>query len=108
MNTKNKEFVSAIKATQKTHDKMTFGSLIRSLRICDEISQIDLAKKLKVSRQFLNDVEHNRKEIGICFAKKVADTLGYSVAPMIELLIRDQLKKQKLNYTVSLSAQPRA
>ena len=101
MNTK-KISIDAVEATKDTWKKMTFGSLIRSLRISDEITQVELAKRLGVSNQFLSDVEKNRKDIGISFAKKVADALDYSVEPFIELLIRDQLKKQKLNYVVEL------
>ena len=62
---------------------MTFGGLIRSLRMSDELSQVELAKKLGVSKQFLSDVEHNRKEVGISFAKKFSAVLGYSIEPLI-------------------------
>lgn len=93
---------NALKATKDIWDKMTFGSLIRSLRMSDEISQVALAKKIGVSKQFLSDVEHNRKEVGISFAKKVSSALGYSIEPLLELLIRDQLKRQKLHYEVEI------
>lgn len=94
--------MNALDATKSTWGKMTFGGLIHSLRLSDEITQVELAKMLGISKQFLSDVEHNRKDVGIAFAKKVADALGYSVEPLIELLIRDQLKKQHLNYIVEL------
>ena len=102
MSIKSNENLNALKVTKDLWDAMTFGGLVRSLRLSDEIPQISLAKRLGVSKQFLSDVEHNRKDIGIEFAKKVADTLEYSVAPLIELLIRDQLRKQHLNYVVEL------
>lgn len=94
--------VDALEATKDLWNKMTFGGLIRSLRISDEISQLELAKKLRVSKQFLNDVEHNRKEVGIAFAKNVSSVLGYSIEPLLELLIRQQLKRQRLNYIVEV------
>ncbi len=102
MNIKEHDSVNALDATQDTWRKMTFGGLVRSLRMSDEISQVDLAKKLQVSKQFLSDVENNRKDVGIAFAKKVSDVLGYSVEPLIELLIRDQLRRQHLDYIVEL------
>jgi transcriptional regulator with XRE-family HTH domain len=102
MTTKTNKPLDALGATKDIWEKMTFGGLVRSLRISDEISQVNLAKKLKVSKQFLSDVEHNRKEVGISFAKKVANALGYSIEPLIELLIRDQLRRQKLNYIVEV------
>lgn len=99
MNTKS---IDAVHATKNIWNTMSFGGLLHSLRISDEISQVELAKKLGVSKQFLSDVEHDRKDIGIAFAKKVADTMGYSVEPLIEILIRDQLRKQHLDYIVEL------
>lgn len=101
MSTKSDVF-NALEATKSTWDTMTFGGLVHSLRMSDEITQVDLAKKIGVSKQFLSDVEHNRKEVGINFAKKIADALGYSIEPLIELLIRDQLRRQHLNYIVEL------
>lgn len=94
--------VDALKATEALWTQMTFGGLVRSLRMSDEISQVALAKRIGVSKQFLSDVERNRKEVGFSFAKKVSKALGYSVEPLIELLIRDQLKKHHLNYIVEL------
>src|SRR6266571_3903307 len=98
MNIKVNNTLNALEATKETWEKMTFGGLIRSLRISDEISQVILAKKIGVSKQFLSDVEHNRKEVGIRFAKKISGALSYSIESLIELLVRDQLRRQKLNY----------
>lgn len=102
MNIEQTNAVNALEATKDIWHEMTFGGLVRSLRLSDEITQVDLAKKIGVSKQFLSDVEHDRKDVGISFAKKISDALGYSVEPLIELLIREQLKKQHLNYTVEL------
>ncbi|STX55796.1 anaerobic benzoate catabolism transcriptional regulator [Legionella beliardensis] len=102
MTTKRSQAVDALVATQDIWEAMTFGGLIRSLRLSDEMTQVELAKKIGVSKQFLSDVEHNRKDIGISFAKKISDALGYSIEPLLELLIRDQLRSQHLNYIVEL------
>ena len=102
MTTKANNAIDALEATKDVWNKMTFGGLIRSLRTSDEISQVELAKKLGVSKQFLSDVEHNRKDVGISFAKKVASVLGYSIEPLLELLIKQQLKRQRLNFTVEI------
>jgi transcriptional regulator with XRE-family HTH domain len=76
MTTKANNAIDALEATKGVWNKMTFGGLIRSLRVSDEISQVNLAKKLGVSKQFLNDVEHNRKDVGFSFAKRIASVLG--------------------------------
>jgi transcriptional regulator with XRE-family HTH domain len=94
--------LNALEATKEIWNEMTFGGLVRSLRISDEITQVELANRVGVSKQFLSDVENNRKDVGIAFAKKVSDALGYSIEPLIELLIRDQLRRQHLDYIVEL------
>ncbi len=99
MSTKSND---TLDATQNIWSEMTFGGLVHSLRMSDEITQVELAKRVGVSKQFLSDVEHNRKDVGIAFAKKISDALGYSIEPLIELLIRDQLRRQHLNYIVEL------
>jgi transcriptional regulator with XRE-family HTH domain len=102
MTTKTNNTIDALEATKNVWKKMTFGGLIRTLRTSDEISQVELAKKLGISKQFLSDVEHNRKDVGISFAKKVSSVLGYSIEPLLELLIKQQLKRQRLNYIVEI------
>lgn len=100
------ETINALDATKDIWQQTTFGSLIRSLRMSDEISQVTLAKKLGVSKQFLSNVEHDRKTVGIDFAKKVATALEYSIEPLLELLIKQQLQKQQLYYTIELKPEP--
>lgn len=73
--------VNAVEATKDIWNGMTFGGLVCSLRVSDVISQVDLARKIGVLKQFLNDVEHDRKDVGIAFAKKVSDALGDSIEP---------------------------
>jgi transcriptional regulator with XRE-family HTH domain len=102
MSTKSNNTLNALEATKDIWENMTFGGLVHSLRISDEITQVDLAKKIGVSKQFLSDVEHNRKDVGISFAKKISEALEYSIEPLIELMIRDQLRRQHLNYIVEL------
>jgi transcriptional regulator with XRE-family HTH domain len=102
MNTKLKNTINALEATKDIWSEMTFGGLVHSLRLSDDITQVELAKRVGVSKQFLSDVEHNRKDVGIAFAKKMSDALGYSIEPLIELLIRDQLRRQHLDYIVEL------
>lgn len=85
-------------------DQVTLGSMIVSLRQCDGITQKDLAAKLGVSKQFLSNVENNRKSVGIKFVRKVAEALSYPVEPFLELLVRDQIAKEGLQVEVSIKA----
>ncbi len=80
----------------------TFGELVRSIRSCDEVTQAELARRLKVSRQFLNAVEFGKSQVSLDFAKRVADALGYSPEAFAEILIQEQLQKAGIPCKVSL------
>ena len=40
-----------------SNERLTFGSMLKNIRECDELSLADLAGKLKVSRQHLHAIE---------------------------------------------------
>jgi len=80
----------------------TLGQLIRSLRECDEITQVFLAEKLRISRQFLSDVEHDRKIVGVDFAKKLSKVLGYPIETFLQPLLNAQLKRAGINCQVEV------
>jgi transcriptional regulator with XRE-family HTH domain len=103
MTTKKTASRQAREALAETIDETTFGKLVRAMRETDEISQAELARKLGVSRQFLNAVELGRSQVGLDFAKRVADALGYSPEPFAEVLIREQLKKAGIVCGISLT-----
>jgi len=39
---------------------ISFGQLVESHRVCDEISQAELARKMEISRAHLCDIEKGR------------------------------------------------
>lgn len=100
------------KMTQKTlHDiekltgtKLTLGKLIWAIRQADEISQVDFADTLKITRQHLCDIEHGRKSIGPKLAAKYAKILGYSKEQFIRLSLQDLVDREGLNVQVEITA----
>jgi len=102
MTTKKATSKTARTALASTIAATTFGGLVRSMRETDEITQAELARRLGVSRQFLNAVELERSQVGLDFAKRVADALGYSPEPFAEVLIREQLKKAGIECVIEL------
>ena len=87
---------------------VSFGELVRSMRLTDEITQSELAKRLEVSRQFLNAVELGKSQVGLDFAKRVADALGYSAEPFAEILVKEQLRKAGIDCDIILKPNPAA
>ncbi|CEG55942.1 helix-turn-helix domain-containing protein [Legionella fallonii] len=82
MSTKRNDTLNALEATKDIWNEMTFGGLVRSLRMSDEITQIELANRVGVSKQFLSDVEHNRKDVGIALQKKYLMLLVILSSPL--------------------------
>ena len=57
------------------NEKVTFGSMIANIRECEEMSQTAFAKILGVSRHYLCDVEHDRKNVSAVMAYEYAKKL---------------------------------
>jgi plasmid maintenance system antidote protein VapI len=83
---------------------LTFGKMITSLRECDEISQVDLARKMGISRAQLCDIEKERRAVTPAMAAKFAKVMRYSVHQFVALAIEDQLRKAGLKLKVDLKA----
>ncbi|NUN05685.1 MAG: helix-turn-helix transcriptional regulator [Bdellovibrio sp.] len=81
---------------------MTLGLLVRSMREAQEISQQQLARKLKISRAHLCDIEKGRRLVSPERACKFAKTIKAPESTMIQLAIQDILRVAKLPYEVHL------
>jgi len=91
-----------IKDLEARYGPMTVGMFVRAFRMSDEISQADYAKKLKISKANLCDIEKGRKLVSPERAAKFAKILQVSEVVLIRLAIQDMLRSAKLNYEVSL------
>ena len=83
------EYVEARSAVEGIVGYMTFGRMLASLRKCDEISQVALAKKVKMSRAMLCDVEKGRRSVSLKLAKKLAKAMGYSEQQFAAKVLED-------------------
>ena len=70
----------------------------------DELTQVDFAEKLGVSKQYLCDVEHGRRSVSIPMAAEWANKLGYSRDQFVRLSIQDVLDKSRLKMIVQVKA----
>lgn len=81
---------------------LTFGQMLQSLRTTDEISQTDLAKKAKVSKGLICDIEKGRRDASIELAVKLARIMGYLPESFVSILLEEQIRRAKLNFKVIL------
>lgn len=108
MTIKNKMTQKTLKDIEKiTGTKLTLGKLIWAIRQADEISQVDFAEKLDITKQHLCDIEHGRKSISPKLAAKYASILGYSKDQFIRLSLQDLVDRDGLNVQVEITSKRR-
>ncbi len=91
---------------EKDFGPMTFGKALWALRKSDEVSQVDLARELGISRQNLCDLEKGRKIPSPERAFNIGEALGYGGAYFVRLALQDQLRESGLDLKVTV--EPRA
>lgn len=90
-----------------TGTKLTIGKLIWAIRQSDEISQVDFANKLGITKQHLCDIEHDRKSVSPKLAAKYAGILRYSKEQFIRLALQDLVDREGLNVEVEVTLKSR-
>jgi len=83
---------------------LTFGKLIESIRKADEISQVELAEKMKISKAHLCDIEKGRRIVSLSRASEFAKILGYSPIIFVSILLEDMVREAGLDVKVTLKA----
>lgn len=98
-----KKTMSARKALENVL-KSSFGEFVRDIRECDEMSQAQLAKRMHVSRQFINAVERNKANVSLEMVIKIARSLGYPYEAFVEIFLNDMLRKSGIKKIVHLES----
>ena len=101
MSTNKKRIVDAL---EKELGPMSFAGFIRGARASKDLSQVDMAKKLGISRSTLCDIEKGRHLVSPGLAASIAKTCGLSVKIAVLASLQDQLRKSKLKMTLALVA----
>ncbi|KTC71464.1 Helix-turn-helix domain protein [Legionella birminghamensis] len=99
MSTNAKEYL------EKLVGRMSLGKAIRAIRQGEGANQISFAMRLGVSKQYLCDLEHNRKIVSPKKAKQFAEKLGYSSEQFIALALQDSLEHDGIHMTVEVKTQ---
>lgn len=97
-----------LREIEKITGKLSLGKLILAIRQADEISQVDFANKLHISKQHLCDIERERKSVGPKLAASYASILGYSREQFIRLALQDLVDREGLHVQVEVTSKKRA
>ena len=83
---------------------LTFGDAVKALRVRDALSQASFAKKLKISRQYLCDVEKGRRLVSPEQAARFARAFGHPVQVLVQLALQDSVRASGLKLRVAVEA----
>lgn len=82
-------------------EKLTLGRLLWAIRQSEEMTQVEFANLLDISKQHLCDLEHNRKIVRPKLAANYAEKLGYSSEQFVRLCLQDMLDRDGINLTIN-------
>lgn len=89
-----------VKEATQDFGKMSFGELILTHRLCEDMSQVQFSKLLGVSKQYLCDIEKGRKIPSPERAEKFAKKLGMLPESFVHTALNDFCKKRNMKYLV--------
>ena len=76
--------------------KPTLGTMLRSIRESEEMTQADFAKLLRIPSQKLCDIEKGRRFISPLTAARFAKILGDSPEYFVIRCLQDELDRNKI------------
>lgn len=84
-------------------EPLTFGTLMSTIRACEEMSQAAFAEKLGVSRSHICDIERGAKVVSPARAAKFARILGYPESQFVRLALQALVEDAGLKMIVSVA-----
>ena len=99
MNTKKSY---GLKELERDFGSLTFGNALESLRLGEGFSQKQFAFMLGISPQSLCDIEKGRRIPSVSRAVKIARKIKMPEKTWIQLALQDIIRKENLNYKVSV------
>lgn len=102
MTTKN-EYIDLGEWLEKKIGPFTFADFARNARDTLELSQVEMAKLMGVSKSTLCDIEKGRQLVSPALAAKFAKKCKHSIKVAVTASLQDQLRKAKLDYEVRIA-----
>ena len=97
------EKIATLKSLERiSGQSLSLGLFLESIRLGEEMSQVEFAKKIKNSRSHLYDIKKGRKLVRSSRVVEIANTLGYSPIQFVRLSLQDELSKSGLKFKVQV------
>lgn len=85
-----------------TGGPLTMARILKSTRLCEEMTQVEFAKKLGISKQNLCDLEKGRRFVSPQLAAQFARRLEDSEKQFVRIALQDLLRRHRLHYAIQL------
>lgn len=82
----------------------TFGSFLRGARTMKDLSQVEMAKFIGISKSSLCDIEKGRQFVSPALAAHIAKKCGLSKIVAVETCLNDQLRRAGLSLRAEVKA----
>jgi transcriptional regulator with XRE-family HTH domain len=86
---------------------ITFGKLLASYRLGENMTQVEMAELLEISKQSLCDLEKGRTLPTISRTTHIAKKLKVLPESFLRVVMEDLLRRENLNFEVELRKRPR-
>lgn len=96
--------VIPLELTGGPSDFFSFGDLLATFRMCDEMNEAEFAEVLGVSESYLRDVEACREVVSPSQAAAWARAVGYYETEFVRRVLQDLIDEAKLGMRVSVEA----
>jgi len=87
-----------------TRGPLSLGKFLQSIRLGEEMSQVEFADQLGISKSHLCDIEKGRKLVSPERAANYAKILRYSPEQFVRLALQDQVEKAGLKFKIKIEA----
>ena len=87
---------------EKSHGPFSFATFMLGIRTTLDLSQVEMAKKLGISKAALCEIEKGRTLVSPLAASRYAKKAGFSESAALEACLQDQLRKAKIKKRVRI------
>lgn len=87
---------------EKRVGPLTFGKFIIAARTMKDMTQVQMAKFLNISKSTLCDIEKDRQFVSVDLAAKMAKKCGMSQIVAVELVLQQMVNRSGLKAQVEL------
>jgi transcriptional regulator with XRE-family HTH domain len=101
---KSKGFSTAELETKLLGKPLSMGNALVGLRELYGFTQVELARKVGMSKQHICDIEKSRRFVSPAKAAEIARRLGHPEAYFVKLALQDVVNHDGLKYRVNVEA----